>query len=357
MMLMPIVRCDASVIREGYVSVIMGYIESTGNVSKDEKANVEAYVSNLEIDTSVRRAGGRRKMTDEEREERDRLRTEAKAKKQEELREKRAAAKEARDADKKLWMTPQRLTDSDGKQFQGVNGAWLRVQKNRTTGEYRMVKVENWFDEAKDAFTAFVEAKKKAAAAGPDMAKKALAEATKAKKAEDKKKLLAEKKAALLAKKMAKKKAAEELKAKKLAEKDAKKKAAEELKAKKLAEKEAMKKAAEELKAKKLAEKEAMKKAAEELKAKKLAEEKVAEEAKAKELAEIDTTAIVEDDMNVEDIELDNEDFSDVEEEMEDFTCAEFPGEQLKIDENGFIYNADDELVAVRDEDGNIDIQ
>ena len=85
MMLMPIVRCDASVIREGYVSVIMGYIESTGNVSKDEKANVEAYVSNLEIDTSVRRAGGRRKMTDEEREERDRLRAEAKAKKQEAL--------------------------------------------------------------------------------------------------------------------------------------------------------------------------------------------------------------------------------------------------------------------------------
>ena len=303
MMLMPIVRCDASVIREGYVSVIMGYIESTGNVSKGEKANVEAYVSNLDIDTSVRRTGGRRKMTDEEREERDRLRAEAKAKKQEELREKRAAAKEARDADKKLWMTPQRLTDSDGKQFQGVNGAWLRVQKNRTTGEYRMVKVDNWSDEAKDAFTAFVEAKKKAAAAGPDMAKKALAEATKAKKAEDKKKLLAEKKAALLAKK------------------------------------------------------EARKKAAEELKAKKLAEEKEAEEAKAKELAEIDTTAIVEDDMSVEDIELENEDFSDVEEEMEDFTCDEFPGEQLKIDENGFIYNINEELVAVRDEDGNIDIQ
>ena len=67
---------------------------------------------------------------------------------------------------------------------------------------------------------------------------------------------------------------------------------------------------------------------------------------------------IIEDDMSIQDIELDEEDFSEEEEEeMEDFTCDEFPGEKLKIDNNGFIYNADEELVAVRDEDGNIDLQ
>ena len=132
--------------------------------------------------------------------------------------------------------------------------------------------------------------------------------------------------------------------AEKLAEKEAKR-------VKKLAENEA--RAAE-----KLAAKEAKKKAAEEAKVKKLAEEAAAKETLLKELTEDHSSKVdVVDEMVVEDIELDEEDYQ-VEEQMEGFTCDEFPGQQLKIDENGFIYDeAGDELLAVRDEDGNIDIQ
>ena len=331
---MPIVRVDEHAVRSMYSQVIKGFVKRHGVGGDDIDEAVDAYVSELSIEMPVRKSGGRRKMTDEEREERDRVRAEAKEKKSIDNAAKRAAAKEARDADKALWMTPTRLQDASGAQYQGKTGSWLRVQKNRQMGDYRKIKPDNWTEQADTVFTAFVERMTKKAAAGPDMSKKALAEVTAAKKA-DKKKLLAEKKAALLAKKAAKKKAVEEAKATKLAEKEV-------AKAVKLAEKEAAKAA-------KLAEKEAAK----------LVEMEAAKAAKLVEMeaAAAAAAAAEEDEMVVEDIELDDDEFDEDNEEMEDFSCDEFPGEELKIDENGFIYNSEEELVAVRDDDGNIDIQ
>ena len=102
---MPIVRCDENAIRSGYVEVIMGFIQLRNLANHEIREDVEEYVSNFVIE-APRKAGGRRKMTDEEREERDRIRSEAKAKKRAETAAKRAKVKAERDADKALWMTP-----------------------------------------------------------------------------------------------------------------------------------------------------------------------------------------------------------------------------------------------------------
>ena len=49
-------------------------------------------------------------------------------------------------------MTPVRLTDSNGKDIRGTNGAYLRIQKHRHTGEIRKTNEKNWTDEAHKIF-------------------------------------------------------------------------------------------------------------------------------------------------------------------------------------------------------------
>ena len=64
----------------------------------------------------------------------------------------REAKKAAKASEKKEWMTPVRLTDSNGKDIRGTNGAYLRIQKHRHTGEIRKTNEKNWTDEAHKIF-------------------------------------------------------------------------------------------------------------------------------------------------------------------------------------------------------------
>ena len=227
----------------------------------------------------------------------------------------REAKKAAKASEKKEWMTPVRLTDSNGKDIRGTNGAYLRIQKHRHTGEIRKTNEKNWTDEAHKIFD---ELHGGIIPNGTTNLVNVLSEsktddtATPTQTAppqDDKKaKALALKKQMLAAK--AEKKAKAEAEAKALA------KALAEAQAKAEAEAEAKAKAEAEAKAKAEA------------------------EAEAKALADMESnTQINETDITSDD-ELMVEDF-DAPEQKEYFTNENFPDMKLYKDDQDMIYNAE----------------
>ena len=68
----------------------------------------------------------------------------------------KAAKAEAKAAEKKEWMSPTRFSaeaeDGSVVQFKGINGAFLRIVRHRTSGIVQKKVESNWTPEANDAF-------------------------------------------------------------------------------------------------------------------------------------------------------------------------------------------------------------
>merc|ERR1712166_1531116 len=104
---------------------------------------------------------GKKVISEEEKEERAQLKAakiaEKKAKNAAESEEKKKLREEKAlkmAKEKKEWMTQKRITDPNngGEELRGINGAFLRIQKHRTLGNFRKLVVDNWTEKANEVF-------------------------------------------------------------------------------------------------------------------------------------------------------------------------------------------------------------
>ena len=320
-------------------------------MNKYLKSNIESFIE--EYSRPIKRSikSKKPKMTDEEKAEKLERKNALKAQKSEKM-----ALLKAKE--KAEWKSAKRIKDIDGdnEAIKGLNGSFLRIEQNRNTGIFRKKNESNWTEKANKVFethfSMISNTPKK-----PNMIEvlnslknestEVTTEATTEESTEVTTEVTTEE-----TKDNSIDKDIENSKLEKLKAKEAKKaKKAEKLallkakKAEKLAAEQAEKLAAEQaekLAAEKLAAEQAEKLAAEQ--AEKLAAEQ-AEKLAAEQEPEISTENITleEDDY----INSSSDDEAEEEEKLSDFTSEKFPGQNLKIDSEGVIYDDNSEMVGI----------
>ena len=288
-------------------------------MNKYLKSNVESFIE--EYSRPIKRSikSKKPKMTDEEKAEKLERKNALKAQKSDKM--SLLKAKE-----KAEWKSAKRIKDIDGdnEAIKGLNGSFLRIEQNRNTGVFRKKNETNWTEKANKVFETHFSMisntpKKPNMIEVLNSLKNDSTEETTEVTTEETTEVTTE-----VTKDNSIDKDIENSKLEKLKAKEAKK-------AKK-AEKLAL------LKSKK-----AEKLAAEQ--AEKLAAEQAAEKLAAEQEPEISTENITleEDDY----INSSSDDEAEEEEKLSDFTSEKFPGQNLKIDSEGVIYDDNSEMVGI----------
>ena len=179
---MPIVRTGPDATRSCLAEIINAYLQSEG-IPVTNMKSITDFVATIAIAAPASKSAGRRKRSPEEIEEAERIKREKKeardaerlAKKEAKAAEKaaakeaKAAAKAAKAASKGEWFTAVRLKNPDGgADPKGKNGANMRYQIHRTSGECQLKNEANWTDEGKTMLEKVLLAKK---TKKPDMMK------------------------------------------------------------------------------------------------------------------------------------------------------------------------------------------
>jgi hypothetical protein len=315
-------------------------------MNKYLKSNVESFIE--EYSRPIKRSikSKNPKMTDEEKAEKLERKNALKAQKSEKM-----ALLKAKE--KAEWKSAKRIKDIDGdnEAIKGLNGSFLRIEQNRNTGVFRKKNESNWTEKANKVFethfSMISNTPKK-----PNMIEvlNSLKNDSTEETTEETTEVTTEETTEVTTEKTKDNsidKDIENSKLEKLKAKEAKKaNKAEKLallkakKAEKLAAEQAEKLATEQ--AEKLATEQAEKLAAEQ--AEKLAAEQ-AEKLAAEQEPEISTENITleEDDY----INSSSDDEAEEEEKLSDFTSEKFPGQNLKIDSEGVIYDDNSEMIGI----------
>ena len=292
-------------------------------MNKYLKSNVESFIE--EYSRPIKRSikSKKPKMTDEEKAEKLERKNALKAQKSDKM--SLLKAKE-----KAEWKSAKRIKDIDGdnEAMKGLNGSFLRIEQNRNTGVFRKKNETNWTEKANKVFethfSMISNTPKK-----PNMIEvlNSLKNDSTEETTEETTEVTTEETTEVTTEKTKDNSIDKDIENSKLE----KLKAKEAKKAKK-AEKLAL------LKSKK-----AEKLAAEQ--AEKLAAEQAAEKLAAEQEPEISTENITleEDDY----INSSSDDEAEEEEKLSDFTSEKFPGQNLKIDSEGVIYDDNSEMVGI----------
>ena len=310
-------------------------------MNKYLKSNIESFIE--EYSRPIKRSikSKKPKMTDEEKAEKLERKNALKAQKSEKM-----ALLKAKE--KAEWKSAKRIKDIDGdnEAMKGLNGSFLRIEQNRNTGVFRKKNESNWTEKANKVFETHFSMisntpKKPNMIEVLNSLKNDSTEETTEETTEESTEVTTEV-TTEETKDNSIDKDIENSKLEKLKAKEAKKaKKAEKLAL--LKAKKAEKLAAEQ--AEKLAAEQAEKLAAEQ--AKKVAAEQAAEQAA--ELAAEKEPEISTENITLEEDEYVNSSSDDEaeEEELSDFTSEKFPGQNLKIDSEGVIYDDNSEMVGI----------
>ena len=284
-------------------------------MNKYLKSNVESFIE--EYSRPIKRSikSKKPKMTDEEKAEKLERKNALKAQKSDKM--SLLKAKE-----KAEWKSAKRIKDIDGdnEAMKGLNGSFLRIEQNRNTGVFRKKNETNWTEKANKVFethfSMISNTPKK-----PNMIE--VLNSLKNDSTEETTEVTTEETTEVTTEVTT-----EETKDNSI-DKDIENSKLEKLKAK-------------EAKKAKKAEKLALLKSK---KAEKLAAEQAAEKLAAEQEPEISTENITleEDDY----INSSSDDEAEEEEKLSDFTSEKFPGQNLKIDSEGVIYDDNSEMVGI----------